>query len=166
MFESFIGVDFWTALFVLLNTIALFLVMKKYLFLPVKAMIDRRQQEIDEMYEKAEQAQERANLLQNAYEEKLSVAQETGERLVKEAMVRGQNREAEILQNADRKAAAILEKASEDAAREKKKAITEAKNEISDMALEIAEKVVEKSLNAQDQQALVDRFIAELGEQV
>ena len=31
-FESFIGVDFWTALFVRLNTLAIFLVARKYLF--------------------------------------------------------------------------------------------------------------------------------------
>ena len=45
MFESFIGVNFWTALFVLLNTLALFLVMKKYLYGPVMQMITDRQNE-------------------------------------------------------------------------------------------------------------------------
>ena len=30
-FESFIGVDFWTALFVLLNTCAIFVVARKFL---------------------------------------------------------------------------------------------------------------------------------------
>ena len=46
-FESFIGVNFWTALFVLLNTIALFLVMKKFLFAPILKIIADRQAEID-----------------------------------------------------------------------------------------------------------------------
>ena len=42
-FESFIGVDFWTALFVLLNTCAIFIVARKFLFLPVRNMIEFRQ---------------------------------------------------------------------------------------------------------------------------
>ena len=46
-FESFIGVDFWTALFVLLNTLAIFVVAKKFLFVPVHNMIESRQKEID-----------------------------------------------------------------------------------------------------------------------
>ena len=35
-FESFIGVDFWTALFILLNTLAIFVVARKYLFTPIR----------------------------------------------------------------------------------------------------------------------------------
>ena len=42
-FESFIGINPWTALFVLLNFLLLFFVAKKFLFKPVKDMIDSRQ---------------------------------------------------------------------------------------------------------------------------
>ena len=59
-FESFIGVNFWTALFVLLNTLALFLVMKKYLYGPVMQMITDRQNEIDEIYACADRDKEQA----------------------------------------------------------------------------------------------------------
>ena len=49
MFESFIGVNFWTALAVLGNTLLIYFIGKKFLFKPVKKMIDSRQQEIDDM---------------------------------------------------------------------------------------------------------------------
>ena len=39
-FESFIGVNFWTALFVLLNTCSIFVVARKFLFTPVHNMIE------------------------------------------------------------------------------------------------------------------------------
>ena len=55
-FESFIGVDFWTALFTLINFIVTFLILKKLLFKPVKKMIDDRQQEIDDLYADANAA--------------------------------------------------------------------------------------------------------------
>lgn len=48
-FEGFIGVNFWTALFVLLNTLTIFFVARKYLFGPVHKMITDRQKEIDDM---------------------------------------------------------------------------------------------------------------------
>ena len=49
-------------------------------------------------------------------------------------------------------------------AREKKKAVNDAKNEISALAMDIAEKVVGRSLTDGDQSALVDHFIDELGD--
>ena len=166
MFESFIGVNFWTALFVLLNTLAVFFTAKKYLFVPVKNMIDARQKEIDTMYDDANTAKEEALKLQNEYEEKMLAAQETGERIVKEAMVRGQNREEEIIEAAHKEASAILEKAEADIAQEKKKAMNDAKDEISEIAMAIAEKVIDRELNEKDHQKLVDSFIDALGETV
>lgn len=164
MFESFIGVNFWTALFVLLNTIALFLVMKRYLYGPIMDMIKARQDEIDRLYSDANAARTDALALEAEYKEKLDQAMQTGDKLVKEAVQRGQRRQEEILQQANADAAAMLDKAAQDIAREKKKAINEAKDEISGIAIAIAEKVVCRELNEKDHAALVDSFIDELGE--
>lgn len=163
-FEDFIGVDLWTALFVLLNTLAVIFVGTKFLFKPVMKMIQERQQEIDTMYSDADKAKQNAKALETEYNQKLAVAQETSERIVKEAVARGQGREEEIIRQANREASAILDKAAADIALEKKKAINDAKDEISDMALAIAGKVVGRALNAEDQADLVDHFINELGE--
>ena len=165
MFESFIGVNIWTALFVLLNFLLLFFVAKKFLFVPVKNMIDSRQREIDTMYQEADAAKESAQALETEYKAQLAAAQETGENLVKEAMQRGKNREEEIIRQANREADAIREKAAQDIAREKKKALNDAKNEISSLAMEIAGKVVGASMDETRHKELVDSFLKELGEQ-
>ena len=164
MFESFIGINFWTAFFVLMNTLAIFFVAKKFLFVPVKNMIDSRQKEIDAMYDAAGAAKESAQALENEYKEKLAQAQQTSDRMVKDAVARGQNRQDEIISQANAEARAILDKAAADIAQEKKKALNDAKNEISEMAMAIAEKVVGRELNDVDQAKLVDEFINELGD--
>lgn len=166
MFESFVGVDFWTALFILLNTLAIFFVAKKHLFVPVKNMIDSRQTEIDTMYAEAGAAKEEASALHKEYQQKLSDAQATSDRLVKEATARAQAREEDILRKANADAAAIMDKAASDIALEKKKALNDAKNEISDLALTIAGKVVERELTSADQADLIDRFLDGLGDSV
>lgn len=165
-FEDFIGVNFWTALFVLLNTLTIFFVAKKFLFGPVMKIIAERQQEIDDMYTKAGEAKEQAKALRTEYEDKLAAATETSDRLVKEAVARGEAREEEIIRRANAEADAILTKAGADIAQEKKKAINEAKDEISVIAMAVATKVVGRELNAEDQAGLVDSFIDELGEGV
>lgn len=163
-FEAFLGVNPWTALFTLANTVTLFIVLKKNLFKPVMKMIEDRQNEIDDMYRKADDSKQQAEALQAQYEEKFAAATQEAERIVKEAVHRGHDREAEIIRAANEEASAIREKASADIAQEKKKAVAEAKSEISDLALEIAEKVIEKSLDSGDQKRLVDGFISRLGE--
>ena len=165
-FESFIGINPWTALFVLLNTLTIFFVGKKFLFGPVMKMITDRQKEIDDMYANADSAKADAEAMRDEYQRKLSDAQATSDRIVKEAMARGQAREEEILRKANADAAAIMDKASADIAQEKKKAISAAKNEISGLAMAIAGKVVERELNEADQAKLIDSFIDGLGDGV
>ncbi len=164
--QGFISFDVWTALFILINTVTMFLVLKHFLFQPVLKLIKERQDEIDDMYAKADEAQAKASALEQEYREKLSVATETGERIVKEAMARGQSREEEIIRQANLEAAAIMDKAATDIAQEKKKAINDAKDEISGMAMAIAEKVVGRELQAADQEKLFDEFLNELGDGV
>ena len=164
-FEDFIGVNLWTALFTLLNTLTVIYVGTKFLFKPVMKIIAERQAEIDEMYSDADKAKADATAMEAEYKQTLSAAQATSERLVKEAVARGQSREEEIVRNANAEAAAILDKAAADVAQEKKKAINDAKDEISDLALAIAGKVVGRELNAADQAKLVDDFINGLGDE-
>lgn len=164
--EGFISFNAWTALFTLLNTITLFLVLRHFLFKPVMKMIKDRQEEIDTMYREANEAKSSANALEAEYQQKLSVAADTSERIVKEAVDRGRQREDEIIRQANADASAIRSKAAADIAQEKKKALNDAKDEISGMAIAIAEKVVGRQINEADQDKLVDEFIDQLGEQL
>ena len=161
---EFLNINFFTALFTLANTVILFWVLKRFLWGPVMKMIEDRQKEIDGMYDAAGQARQQAESLRCEYEEKLSEAARTGDRLVKEATLRAHDREEEILRHANEQADAIRQKAGEDIAREKRKAVNDAKDEIAGLAMEIAQKIVGKSLTSQDQSELVDQFIDQLGE--
>ena len=161
---EFLNINFFTALFTLVNTVVLFLVLKKFLWGPVMKMIADRQQEIDTMYSDADADRQQARQLREDYETKLADAQKTGERLVKEATARAQSREEDILRQANAEADAIRRKAEADVALEKKKAINDAKDEIAGLAMDIAGKVVGHSLDNKDQSALVDQFIDQLGE--
>lgn len=165
-FEAFVGVNFWTALFILLNTLVIFFVAKKNLFGPVMKIITDRQKEIGDLYADAGAAKDNALAMQTEYQEKLAAAAQTSEQMVREAVVRGQKREEAILLQANQQARAMLEKATADIQQEKEKAMNEAKDEISDLAMAIAAKVVDRELNAQDHQRLVNAFIDQLGDGV
>ena len=163
-FESFIGVNFWTALFTLLNFLAVFFVAKHFLIGPVMQLIQSRQKEIDDLYADADSAKAEAQALQEEYQQKMDDAQAESRRIVQESVVRGQAREEDIVRQANKQAATMLEKARVDIMQEKKKAINDAKNEISDLALAIAAKVVEREVNEADRSRLVSQFIDGLGD--
>ncbi len=164
MFESFLGVNPWTALFILLNTLTIFFVAKKFLFGPVMKLIEDRQKEIDGIYESADTANEEAQALRREYTQRLSQAKAESETIVREAVARGQNREEEILRKARDEAQALRAKAAGDIALEKQKALQDAKAQIGELAVAIAGKVVEKELTSQDQSQLIDRFLDDLGD--
>ncbi len=164
-FESFLGINFWTALLTLGNFLLVLFVGKKFLYGPILNMIESRQKEIDDLYADAGSAKEQANALHQQYQQKLSAAQAESQQIVADAVKRAQSREEEILRKANDEASGILAKASADIAQEKKKALNDAKNEIAGLSLAIAEKVVERELNQADQADLIDRFIGGLGDQ-
>ena len=164
MFEEFLGVNPWTALFVLLNTLTIFFVASKFLFKPVMKIIADRQNEIDGMYSAAGAARDEAEAMKAEYTAKLSDANAASDRIIKDAVVRAQRREEDIIRQANAEAQAIVDKAVADAVLEKKKAINAAKDEISGISLAIAEKVVERSLAAADQEKLIDDFLNNLGD--
>lgn len=163
-FEQFIGFNPWTALFTLLNLIITFFILKKFLFHPVKKMIDDRQQEIDGLYADADAKLAEADRLRSDYTARLEGAKEESAELLRSARASARQQSDEIVQAAKGEASAIKQKAMADIALEKKKALNEVKDDISGIALQIAEKVVEKELKPDDQSALIDEFIEKMGD--
>lgn len=163
-FENIIGVNFWTALFTLFNMIITFLVLGKFLFKPVKKMIDDRQNEIDGLYADAEQAKLEATAAQNEYQAHLIHAREERDEILQDAVRRAQVREKEILDAARADADAMREKARADIALEHRKAVNEIKDDISGIAIDIASKVTEKEIDEKKHTALIEDFIRKIGD--
>ena len=165
-FENFIGFNPWTALFTLLNMVLTFLILKKFLFKPVKKMIDDRQKEIDDLFADATQAKEQAETMREDYSRRLAEAKDTSAQIVSEATQEANRRGDEIVRQARLDADALREKANSDIALERKKALNEVKNDISRIALDIAGKVVEKELDPKEHERLIEGFLRDMGDQV
>lgn len=164
-FESFVGVNFWTMIFAWCNLLILYLLMKKFLFKPIKNMIDSRQKEVDDMYSSAEDAERRAHELEAEYEEKISSAKEESEEIVRTAQRRAVLREEEIIREAEATAERIKERAEEEIELERRRAVNEIKDEVSSMAISIAEAVIERDISEGEHKDLIDSFIDKMGDE-
>ena len=163
-FESIVGVNFWTALFTLCNMLITFLILKKLLFKPVKKMIDDRQKEIADQYAEAERRRQEAEQAKLAYDQEIAQAKQKRDEIVREAAELAHRQERDILNAAREEAKAITAKAHSDIRQERRKVFNEMKTEISDIAIEIAEKVTEKEIDSDKHRELIDSFIAQIGE--
>lgn len=163
-FQEFVAIAPWTMIFTWANLIILVLIMKKLLFKPVLKMLEARDKEVSEMYREAETAQSSAQSLEKEYSEKLSSAKEEAAKIMKDAKHDATLRGEEIVGEAKREASAILEKAQKEIEREKEAAISEIKNDIASIAVDIAQKVIEKDLQESDHEKLVSEFIDSWGE--
>ena len=163
-FESFVGINVWTMIFAWCNLLILYLFLKKLLFKPVKNMIDSRQAEIDGMYSDAEADRRDAEAMKAKYEEKISVAEQESEDIRRNALKQAQLKEEQILKEASEQAGRILERASEEIELEKKRALNEVKNEVSELAIGIASRVIERDVSKEEHKELIDSFIDGIGE--
>lgn len=163
-FESIVGVNFWTALFTLCNMLITFLILKKLLFKPVKKMIDDRQKEIADQYAEAERRRQEAEQAKLAYDQEIAQAKQKRDEIVREAAELAHRQERDILNAAREEAKAITAKAHSDIRQERRKVFNGMKTEISDIAIEIAEKVTEKEIDSDKHRELIDSFIDQIGE--
>ena len=163
-FEELLGVNPWTAVFTLLNTIVLFIVLKKKLFQPIENVMEQRQNEVDQIYSDAEAAKADAEAYKAAYDEKLASAKEEAVDIIKAAQERADRLGDEIVSDARAMADDLMKRADAEIAQERKKAVNELKNEISVISLGIAEKMLDREINEADHNELINRFIEEMGE--
>lgn len=164
MFEGFLSIDLGTILFTLANTLILFLGLKHFLFKPVNKILEERQTAVDQTLKDAEDARERAEAVETAYNQKIEQAKEETAEMMRSATRRAQKRSDEIIAQAKADAAGIMQQNAEELEREKRRAEHELRGEVSGLAVMVAEKVVGREINPADHARLIDEFIDSVGD--
>lgn len=161
---EFMSIDIGTIFFTLCNLLILCLVFKHFLFGRVHKILEERQNDVSETYSKADKALLNAKNLENEYTGLMEGAKEESAEMIKAASKKAQLRSEEIILDAKKEASAILAKAGEDVEREKKRAQNELRGEISELAVLVAQKVVEKEITEADHEKFIDDFIENVGD--
>lgn len=163
-FQSLVTIAPWTFIAQICNLFIQMWLIKKFLFDRVRKVLDEPQRLANAQLTDAEQAKADAEAMRAEYERHLVSAKEEAAGLVQKATRTAQLRGEEIVREAQAAATELKSKADADIAQQKKKAINEVKDEIGGIAMEIAAKVVEREINAQDHQDLIDEFIENVGD--
>ena len=154
----------WTLIAQLLNLFITVLVMKKFLFKPIRNILQKRKEMADAEIADATKAKEEAESLKSEYEASMKTARDKANEIVANAQKAATQQSEDIIKEANAQAISIKSKAEKDIEQERRKAVNEIKDEIGDMAMEIAGKVIERELKASDHEKLIDDFINKVGE--
>ena len=143
-----ISVNIWAILISLCNLLIIFLILKKFLFAPVKKVVAERQADIDGQYEAAAKAEEEALQNKKTYEEKLSAASVQAQSIIDDASAIAVSRGDALIKDAQSKADSILRTAEAEAELERKKAQADIKDEIIKEVCERLDTISRLSLEA------------------
>ena len=160
-----ISVNIWSILVSLANLLIMFLILKRFLFKPVQKMMAARKQQVDQIYQDAKENRDSAINMKQEYEARLATAREEADGLVRNAVQSAQRKGDAIVAEANSQASHLKQKAEQEIAQEKKQMLQDVRGEISDIAVSIASKVVEREVKKQDYDGFVDEFIKNVGEQ-
>lgn len=154
----------WTFAFQIINTIILYLILKKLLFKPVSEFMQSRTDGIAASLEEASDRTTQANELKAEYESKIKASEDEGRQIIREASIRADKRAADIISAAEEESINIQKRAQLEIEREKEKAINALKDEIASLAVMAASKVIEKNLDAEAHETFVKQFLDEVGD--
>ena len=152
-----IGLIFWQVVIFLLLVVLLGI----FAWRPILDSLKIREESIEEALRSADDAREEMSKLQADNEKLLAQAREERDVLLKEAAkIAGQLKD-EAKEDAKKITSKLIEDAKASIVSEKEAALKEVRNQVAELSVEIAEKLIRKSLgDEKSQKTLVDEFLA------
>lgn len=147
-----------------INVFILFILLSFILFNPVRNMLKKRQEKITSDRETAAKDKEDALAMKEEYDAKLKDAAKAAEAILSDARKTAMHNEQKIIDEAKAEAARIIERANVEAELEKQKVADEVKQQIVTVAAVMASKLVAKSIDEKDSNALIEETLKEMGE--
>jgi F-type H+-transporting ATPase subunit b len=155
--------NLFTIFATLINFLLLIFVLKHILFDKVNKIIDDRNSEVIETISIAEHKVREADNLKESYEKQIANLENKGREIVREAKVKADAQAKDIVQEAEDKTAVLIRQTETEIERLRKKALEDMREEIGALAIFAAEKILEKQLDHQEQQAVIGKIIDEAG---
>lgn len=146
----------------LINIVILFIIVKLLVYKPVKKFLDDRNQKIKNEAEEAKKLAESANETLSQRDALIEQGRAKGEELASQTHKNAQQKAETILNKAKTDAEKIIEKARSEAQTQKQEIINSSRNDIADLSIEIAEKILQREVNKEDNLRIVDDFFKEV----
>ncbi|MCD7797055.1 MAG: F0F1 ATP synthase subunit B [Clostridiales bacterium] len=148
-------------LWTIINLIIFYVLMRVFLFKPIKKTIDKRNELIQNQFRQAEDANTAAEEKMADYESKIANAESEAQQIIDDAKMNAKTEYNKIIEHAQNDADELKEQNRKQLAVETENARRAAKEEIASLAMQAAEKVVGASVSDQTNSDIFDEFLNE-----
>lgn len=151
-----------TMLWQLINFFILLFLLRKFLYSPIKEMLDKRAAQINGDLDDAEARREESEELKAEYEKKLKNAHSEAQEIVDNAETRANKKAKDIINKAEKRAENLKAKKLEEIEQAKKEAAAELRDSIADYTVLAANKLIQEQLDENKHQQMIMDFIDQL----
>ena len=137
--------------------------LSKVAFPKLKQSLDAREQQIQGDLESAEKAKADAQKELEQYRSQVADARSEANRIIEEARQSAEQVRKDLIAKAETEAQGITQRAQEQIGAERDRTLRELQQQIADLSIELASKVVGRSIDPASQRDLVDAYIKEVG---
>lgn len=148
-------------LWTLINLAILFVLMRLFLFKPIKKVIDKRNALIDDQFKAAQEKEDNADKLCQEYQAQLDGVGDERKKIIAQAKADAKEEYNSIISKAHDDADKIINDARKTVNIEMKKARKNAKEEIASLAMEAAAKIVGDHTSVELDKKYYDEFLNE-----
>lgn len=139
-----------------------YLLIAKLAFPKINELLEERAANIQGKMDAADERLAEAEQTKSDYEQKVREAKDEAYRIVEDARESAETVRREIVERAEREAEQVLERAQSEIAAERDRAIQQLRAEVSRLAVELAERIIQRELDESAHQDLIDRYIDQL----
>ncbi len=156
-----LGISLSTLLAQIINFLILLALLYIFAYKPFMNMLDQRSNKIKESLAEADKVKADAARAEEDFKKKLEVSSKEGQEVIARAIRTGEEARQRAQQEAKQEAQALVERAKTEIQRERDEAIGELRQEFADLTIVAAEKVIEKSLDKQAHQQIIEKVLEE-----
>jgi len=137
----------------------LYWLLRKFAFTPIQQILREREERVRKAIEDAERQRTEMEQLKAEYERRLAHIEEEARARLQEAMQQAYQARDVLLADAREQAERILQRAQEQIALEREKLMVELRDHVVDMAVRIAEKLIERNLDRTAHHELINNIL-------
>ncbi len=139
-----------------------YFVLNKFAFPALRKNVEARDQQIQNDLKQAEDAKHEGQRQLEEYKRQLADARGESNRIIEEARQSAEQVRKDLIAKAEQEAAQITARAQEQIEAERNRALSELQGTVSELSVELAEKIVNRSIDASAHRDLVDSYIKEV----
>ena len=144
-------------------TLILYFILRKFLYSPIKDLLNKRQDYIMKNIEDSEKNNLKSQVALRDYELKLKEAKKEANDIVDQAKKRADDIVNKSVSDAKEESRKIMEKADKELANKKSMAMDEMKGDMVNIAILAAEKLIGENISTKKDKEIIEKSIEEVG---